>query len=115
MPHFGEPVPEGPGKRRFCRITTGTYTGDGELAQAITGIGFPPKYVWIVAQPVAEATAETFETVDAMTPTWCIRTSDTSRQNRIVSLDADGFTVSDQGTDVDPNKLGQVYVFIALG
>ena len=99
----------------LCRIKTGQYTGDGELALAITGIGFPPKYVWIVPQPVAEVAIETFTTIDTMTPTWCIYQNNAARQNRIVSLDADGFTVGDKGTDMHPNKLGQEYVYICLG
>ena len=106
MPSLGFPL---------LRIKTGTYTGDGNATQAITGIGFPPKYVWIAPQPVAEAAYETFEAVDVMTPTYCYFNANTARFDRIISLDPDGFTVGDKLSDLHPNKLGQEYVFMALG
>ena len=31
----------------ICKIKTGTYTGDGSIGQAITGVGFQPKAVEI--------------------------------------------------------------------
>ena len=44
-----------------CKIVTGTYDGDGATSQAITGIGFKPKYVKIWVHPGAEADTEIFE------------------------------------------------------
>ena len=35
--------------------------------------------------------------------------------NRIISLDADGFTVDDNGADEDPNANGIIYNYLALG
>lgn len=35
--------------------------------------------------------------------------------NRIISLDADGFTVDDNGADQDPNANGVTYNYIAIG
>ena len=35
--------------------------------------------------------------------------------NRLISLDADGFTVDDDDSDSHPNKLGETYDYLALG
>ena len=123
MPHFGEPTPEGPGKRRFCRITTGQYTGDGTVSQPITGVGFPPKFVkiWVRKTVVVAECSRMFEKVDTMSGTICqihhcvAGAEHQARDNALISLDADGFTVGDAGADDDPNKLGETYCYMALG
>lgn len=101
------------------RILTGTYTGDGTRDQDITGLGFQPDYVRIAlyselliddveeqkwdGDPVGMSHyfhAVTWHKVGATT--------------RLISIDADGFSVDDGGNDSDPNKLNRVYVFFAL-
>ena len=39
----------------------------------------------------------------------------TFRDNEIISLDTDGFTVDDDGADAHPNKNSSVYSYMALG
>ena len=117
MPHFGEPTPEGPGKRRFCRITTGQYTGDGTESQAITGIGFKPKIVIIHEHVTIEGDGYlSFLKTDQMFSSMCY-TPYVGRYdlNRLISLDADGFTVDDDGANQPPNELGILYDYVAWG
>ena len=104
------------------RIATGQYTGDGTLSQAIIGIGFRPRYIKIWMHVVATANIQTFLKTDTFAGDLAeiqLREADGADHriisNRIVSLDADGFTVDDNGVDAHPNKLGQVYDYICLG
>lgn len=99
-------------------VKTGTYTGDGGVAHAITGVGFAPIYVKIWNQ------TEAYETLQGMCPITYIhkdaapyhaKTTAGDAQNGIRSLDADGFTVSDGGTDQSPNKDTYTYYYLALG
>jgi len=104
----------------FCRIKTGTYTGDGSTGQAITGVGFTPKSIEIWVHPVGATGAEMHTKLDL---TWgdydfVHTSSDPEHHNdlsRINSLDADGFTVDDDIIDATPNKDGIVYDYRALG
>ena len=100
-----------------CSIKTGTYTGDGEIAQGITGVGFAPKYVRIWQHPIVATTYITMEKIDESF--WGDYNfnifSDGAQLNRISSLDADGFTVDDQGADGHPNADTYVYDFMCLG
>lgn len=104
-----------------CRIKTGTYTGDGTEGQGITGIGFSPKAVWIHANPVDVGEGVTFNTFRKWDLTWgdfCVAEVAGGIQafdNRINSLDADGFTVDDDGGNSAPNANLTVYHYIALG
>lgn len=103
----------------ICRLATGNYTGDGTLSQGITGVGFQPKAVRIFP----EYTVENLSTDGP----WFYsdqhgglaelhqRASDWIRDNRIISLDADGFTVDDDGGDNRPNKNGEKYWFVCWG
>jgi len=100
---------------------TGTYTGDGTTSQAITGVGFPPKYVrvWVSVTSNATgtspyATTDSFVDNNADGLAW-EEDSGTSRTNRIISLDDDGFTVDDGGSDLDPNANGTTYEYLCLG
>lgn len=119
MPRFGEVAPESPGYRRFCRIRTGTYTGDGGVAQAITGIGFQPKYLIIIQSFGASMNQRMDYTTDqhgaGLSDYQTAAVYKGNEPNHIDSLDPDGFTVNDGGTDAPPNKLGDVYIFIAFG
>ena len=102
-----------------CRINTGTYTGDGTVGQAIAGVGFAPKFVWIWVHPTAEGSTPHMVKLDQ---TWgdysftMIRSvGNNVWDNRINSLDADGFTVDDDGANNHPNTNGVVYDYLALG
>ena len=113
----------GTGTLHGAYIKTGTYTGDGAVSQAITGVGFRPKYVKIVPHFAVDTTY-------SGTGPWSVLKTDTMdtqfseanwgvgagiRDNMIISLDADGFTVDDDGSDNDPNKNGRVYDYIVMG
>ena len=107
----------------MAKIATGTYTGDGATSQAITGVGFRPKYVMIVARATTAGSIGLYETTDTiiddhasgMTFYHSSTTQHWLETDRIISLDADGFTVDDAGADADPNKSGQVYNYLAMG
>lgn len=108
-----------------ARVKTGNYTGDGALSQAITGIGFKPVYVRVWeenAQGVAIVISETTDTlVDNNAAGFAANFADFNgvgnfyQFNKIISLDADGFTVDDAGADAAPNTNSQVYSFLAIG
>lgn len=106
------------GGDQITKIKTGTYTGDDTTSQAITGIGFTVKFVWIVEHETAEALggnihyARFDQYVDDLcfTP-YGLDTDD----HRIIALGTDGFTVDDNGDDSVPNKGSQVYDYICLG
>ena len=104
-----------------CNIKTGTYTGDGSTGQAITGVGFRPKWLAVMRHPdTGGAFGFLFYKMDQSWGAWSInqhaQDSDwVYTDNRLISLDADGFTVGDVNTDVDPNKNGEVYDYIAFG
>lgn len=104
----------------LAKIAYGTYSGNGAVSQAITGIGFQPRVVWIMEDVPAESVADNvffkMEGQDAdlafahtSTPTHSIL------DNRLISLDADGFTVGDDGGDSHPNKNGVDYIYLAIG
>jgi hypothetical protein len=106
------------------QIDTGTYTGDGTESQAITGIGFQPKYVRVWERRILTGLAvDVYETTDTIIVDnangMSINNSNSkTRTNAIISLDADGFTVDDDagpsGGD-HPNKLGTIYNYMAMG
>lgn len=100
-------------------MALGTYTGDGGTAQAITGIGFLPKALWIsrvaTSQTVVEVRRMIFTTaqiLDNNAAGGLFSFGDgTAGQasfetGGVVSLDSDGFTVDDNGANEDPNESG---------
>lgn len=99
-----------------CRIKVGTYTGDGTTSQAITGIGFQTKFVWVFDYTTDTSLAtDPFVKVTGMYGDRAYHRGYHCLDNRLISLDADGFTVDDDAGDQHPNKDGQTYVYIALG
>jgi hypothetical protein len=112
-----------------AQIKTGTYTGDGATSQAITGVGFAPKYVRIWARFTSENStgAQMVETTDTMVDdnasgyaysvfsTTLNAANVGGYTNRIIALGADGFTVDDAALDAHPNKNAQVYNYMAIG
>lgn len=106
-----------------CKIASGTYTGDGALSQAITGIGFTVLVVWIMistgvlgAKTVGEFLMSTNTLVDndAAGIAFSPKNNDLIK-DKIIALGTDGFTVDDDGSDSGPNQNSQVYDFYALG
>lgn len=104
-----------------CRIKTGNYTGDGGVSNAIAGVGFQPKVVIVTFHATAyQAWAHVYMKSDQMFGDLCqfinVEGGETSQaSNKVISLDADGFTVDDNGADESPNKTGIVYDYVALG
>ncbi len=98
-------------------MKTGTYTGNSQATQAITGVGFRPRALIVYVQenrqtglllktdqdgPYAHVNTD-----DGNGPIYC--------ENEIISLDADGFTVCG-GTPCGrqaPNQAGVTYTYIA--
>ena len=100
-----------------CRIKTGTYTGDGTTGQAITGVGFQLKYVYIFPAITSQTAQNSMFKTDqfGIYAIWETPSSFYSYDNRIVSLDSDGFTVDDDGLNSFPNASGVTYNYLALG
>lgn len=101
----------------MCRIKTGSYTGDGSIDQGITGVGFQPKFVkiWIKATGAGN---QGWEKLDQGWTTYAyfIASNDyIDIDDAVISLDADGFSVDDAGTDEHPNHDTELYSYLALG
>ena len=104
---------------------TGSYTGDGATSQAITGIGFQPKYLRIWERLTSAGAGALFETTDtivddnaaggAIEVVTAWGNGVRFVINAIISLDSDGFSVDDAGSDSHPNKNSTVYNYLAMG
>lgn len=108
-------VPESPHK--VARIASGQYTGDGTGSNAITGLGFKPKYLYIVERVTTASAVNvrmTFESMndDNASGLELNPVSGNITVGGIISLDADGFTVGGSGT---PNASAQDYNYVAMG
>ena len=109
---------------KTAKLATGSYTGDGSTSQAITGLGFAPKVLQIIEGSSDGTNARYFWTSSEFVvsdPQGFAMllgggsNAGSTLDNRVVSLDSDGFTVSDDGADEDPNQTGSTYYFTALG
>ena len=101
-----------------AKFKTGTYTGNGNSTQAITGVGFQPKFVLIYDHTLSGAPNLLFKTdQDGLYAFYLWLYGSSSNFNYatdvVVSLDADGFTVGNSGTIANTN--GNVYTYIAFG
>ncbi len=107
------------------RIATGSYSGDGNVSQGITGLGLAPNFVIIARRNTTHNAAVwvgmTWDSmIDdnagglAIVPSGNVEQWVT-RVNAIILLGADGFTVDDAGADTDPNTNGVTYNFVAVG
>ena len=113
------------GKKIIQPITkSGTYIGDGTDANAIIDLGFAPNFVEISEQEgVSGQAIEIFVTTDQIVDDIGEGMAIVHRtggapphatiSNRIRSLDDDGFTVGDDGSDEHPNKDGITYNYRA--
>ena len=104
----------------LARMKIGTYTGNGATSLAITGVGFSPKYVRIWERATSDGTGvyvgETNTAIiEDNAAGGTVVAGTTFRDNEIISLDTDGFTVDDDGADAHPNKNSSVYSYMALG
>jgi hypothetical protein len=104
---------------RNMKYKSGTYTGDGGTSHALTGVGFKPTYLKIYNHLTSEAAGTIFEKVGTGWGVYSYLYDSTpytsTYDHRVLSLDADGFTVDDDSADLHPNKSGQVYDFLAKG
>lgn len=112
-------------KSKVPGFATGTYTGDGTTSMAITGLGFEPKFLQIYRRETTPGTGvnlffTTDKIIDDHANGGSVVALNTDPEHKfisdaIISLDVDGFTVDDAGTDLDPNKLSQIYSYVAFG
>jgi len=97
-------------------LAIGTYTGDGNATQVITGVGFQPKMLIMWRQSLSQI----FFLKSLSDGSYTGYVYDTGRgyyQDVIISLDSDGFTVGDNSFGVGgnvSNSAGQVYNYCAL-
>ena len=115
-----------PTDSHHARIATGTYTGDAAASQAITGVGFTPKFLRISQQITSAGIGSdqnwtTNVIIDDIAGGTSLHPSgddahDTTKVDRIISLDADGFTVGDgTGFANETNASAVVYNYLAIG
>ena len=106
----------------FC-AGSGSYTGDGSTSQGITGLGFSPMCVKIwrrqtgAAALFAKGLMFTLDNVVGGSASGLSvdLVGDSAAHHAIISLDADGFTVDDNGADEDPNAFNVTYNYLAMG
>ena len=99
-----------------AKVATGTYTGDGTTDQNITGIGFQPDVVFINADVLASGLEFFYVTSNfdvGESENWGGGNNQIIA-DKIISLDADGFSVDDAAGDAAPNKNNEVYFYFAL-
>lgn len=116
-------VYDGSAWHNHSKIKTGRYTGDDTTSQAITGVGFQPKYVRIwPSTTVAGTSSQFFEVTDTMNAGFCAEHGVAigfmhiiQKANAVISLDADGFTIDDGGINAHPNKYDHLYDYLCLG
>jgi len=103
-----------------ARIATGSYTGDGATSQAITGVGFQPSFVVLSMRVTADGGAWLALTADVIVDDNAAGgmidiSNNTFDDNSVISLDADGFTVDDNGANEHPNQSSVTYNYVAIG
>jgi len=110
----------------LCRIATGTYTGDGTTSQAITGLGSQVRALWIQQRRTGQAAfaaGDIWFTADVIMDDIAGGAANSMEEgagnasaiydDRVIALGADGFTVDDDGADLDPNSNTIIYNWIA--
>lgn len=100
----------------ISNIKLGSYTGDGNATQAITGVGFQASVVIVLPSTGYNCFIKTSDmsTTEAKNLGTTNQTSTTN--DSIRSLDADGFTVGDgaEASGDNMNNSGDTYYYIAL-
>ena len=90
-------------------LETGSYNGNGEASQAITGLGFQPDVVFIKCHDNKRTVVTTADM--GANRTKILADTKSLQSGLILSLDADGFSVGDPD---EVNKANTEYYFIAL-
>jgi hypothetical protein len=88
------------------QMGVGSYAGNGAVGHAITGLGFSPEYVIVLAAGAQRAD----QRMAGMSRTYQFD-SDTGTTTGITSLDPNGFTV---GTDAEVNASGSTYHYLGF-
>lgn len=88
-------------------LASGTFTGSGSGTKAVTGIGFQPTCVIVVNPSNNNQVGSYFTNSSAPSGKSYLIASGQLRDNGIVSLDADGFTV---GTDINSGTSACYYI-----
>jgi hypothetical protein len=98
-----------------ARIKIGTYSGDNNATQAITGVGFAPDLVMI--WPKVSGQYNGFKSSSDTTYAYLTSAGgDVYQEDHIISLDAGGFTVGDgTGSGNRLNTNGTTYVYVCIG
>ena len=98
----------------FPRMKVGTYTGDAAATKAITGVGFKPTFLLIYEQVDAKNVA--VKTSKDSTGAFVVIEAHTKyKDDQIISLDTDGFTVGDGSGSANCMNKAQAYVYVAFG
>lgn len=90
-------------------LATGSYTGDGQSSQVITGIGFQPDLVMVKSSAAKNSHIRTSSMPAGLSKH--LAKADELKTEEIVSLDSDGFTV---GNKNDSNEAGVEYFWVAM-
>ncbi len=109
-----------------ARIATGSYTGDGELLQEVTGVGFQVVFLILSLRVTGDSglsnrgTDFTWTTmIDNNANGSMVGWVGTERLENlidgIIALDTDGFSIDDADVNAHPNMNGEVYDFVAIG
>lgn len=95
----------------YSQMVTGSYTGDGSAAKAITGLGGTPDVVIIKGSDAGDSAIIRISTM-LNGRSKAMSMANTLYTNGILSFDADGFTVGDNS---NVNKTGGTYYYQAFG
>ena len=88
------------------QMKSGSYTGNNAENRAITGVGFLPQALIIFKQQAgAEVNSVYF---------YFTGSSELGTSGAVDSLDADGFTISEDGSASSVNTTGNTYHYLAL-
>ena len=106
-----------------AHVAVGTYSGDGSTSLAITGLGFSPKFLLLILggndgdsiNYGFTSSALVDDDPQGLMVNVASSGATTLQDNKILSLDADGFTVSDTSADAFPNTNGSTVHYIAWG
>lgn len=94
-------------------MAIGTYTGDGNATQAITGVGFQPEF--LVTLRREDVFGYDYFKSDQDTTSARATAGSAYKTDHIISLDADGFTVGDGTGDANyANVNTKSYTYIAF-
>jgi len=97
-----------------AKFDAGAYTGDGNSSQAVTGVGFQPKFLFVWDQADQVAPNPIFRSDQDATTYSMYHSHNDSKWHyvttAITSLDSDGFTV---GSAINTNA--HTYAYVAWG